>query len=65
MRTTYNASKKRIHEAAEKGQLLTSKWAHFNSMSFLDKLSDVVPEIIEPDDSGSYSQSESESQSQS
>lgn len=37
MRTTYNANKKRIQQATEKGQTITSKWAHYESMRFLDK----------------------------
>lgn len=40
MRTTYFANKKRIQEALEKKQIYTSKWAHYESMIFLDKPED-------------------------
>lgn len=53
MRTTFFANKKRIQEAKEKGKVITSKWAHYNSISFIDKLSDKSPEIIDPESDAS------------
>lgn len=40
MRTTYFANKKRMKEAAKNGKVFKSKWAHFESFSFLSKTQD-------------------------